>query len=92
MRKQVDTTYHAIFSPNKEGSYDVSFPELPGCVTFGRTFEEAREKAGEVLELWLEELVAQGEPVPARLREPIVSGIHALVPRGAKRSYATAHR
>lgn len=47
--------YPAIFEPAKEGSYNVSFPAFPGCVTFGKTFEGARSKAAEVLELWLEE-------------------------------------
>ena len=45
----------AVFEPTKEGGYNVSFPEYPGCVTFGRTFEEAEQMAKEALELWLEE-------------------------------------
>ena len=44
-----------IFAPAVEGGYDVSFPELPGCVTFGRTMNEAKIMAREVLSLWLEE-------------------------------------
>lgn len=48
--------YYAIFEPAIEGGYNVFFPSFPGCVTFGRTFEEAKEKASELLELWLEEL------------------------------------
>jgi predicted RNase H-like HicB family nuclease len=55
-RKRKILQYSAVFNPAREGGYDVSFPAFPGCVTFGRTFEEAREKAAEVLELWLEEL------------------------------------
>jgi len=48
--------YHAVFEPAEEGGYNVSFPQFPGCVTFGCTFEETKKKAQEVLELWLEEL------------------------------------
>ena len=55
--------YIAIFDPAAEGGFNVSFPILPGCVTFGRTFEEAKEKAAEVLELWLEELAARKEKI-----------------------------
>ncbi len=55
--------YIAIFDPAAEGGFNVSFPALPGCVTFGRTFEEAKEKAAEVLELWLEELAARKEKI-----------------------------
>ncbi len=47
--------YHAIFDPALEGGYNVLFPSFPGCVTFGRTFEEAKLKAQEVLELWIKE-------------------------------------
>ena len=31
----------------------VTFPSLPGCVTQGNTFEEARENAHEALDAWL---------------------------------------
>ena len=54
--KQNILSYPAVFEPSEEGGYDVSFPAFPGCVTFGKNFEEAKEKAKEVLELWLEEL------------------------------------
>jgi len=37
----------------------VSFPDFPGCVTFGKTFEELKAKGREALELWLEELASQ---------------------------------
>ena len=45
----------AVFTPIKSRGYNVSFPEYPGCVTFGHTIEEAQKKAEEVLELWLPE-------------------------------------
>jgi len=48
----------AVFTFIKGGGYYVSFPVYPGCVTFVHTIEEAQKKAGEVLELWLEELSA----------------------------------
>jgi predicted RNase H-like HicB family nuclease len=56
MKKTPNKSYFAVFDPVVEGGYNVSFPALPGCVTFGRTFEEAQEMAQEVLGLWLEEL------------------------------------
>ncbi|MBU1255435.1 type II toxin-antitoxin system HicB family antitoxin [Patescibacteria group bacterium] len=53
--------YPVIFNKAKEGGYNVSFPDFPGCVTFGKTFEESEKKAKEVLELWIEELKANNE-------------------------------
>jgi predicted RNase H-like HicB family nuclease len=72
--------YNAIFAPAEEGGYNVSFPDFPGCVTFGRTFEEAHEKAKEVLELWLEELAAQGEEIATFQAHPIVDSVEVALP------------
>ena len=58
------SSYFAIFDPAQEGGYNVSFPDFPGCVTFGATFEEAKEKAKDVLGLWLEELRDQKHEIP----------------------------
>lgn len=54
-------TYPAVFDPAQEGGFNVSFPSFPGCVTFGKNFEEAKVKAQEVLDLWLEELAENGQ-------------------------------
>jgi len=51
--------YQAIFTPTKTKGYDVSFPSLPGCVTFGKNFEEAKNMATELLRLWIKELTHQ---------------------------------
>ena len=74
-------SYPAVFGPAREGGYDVSFPNFPGCVTFGRTFEEAREKAREVLELWLQELGAGRQSIPPKGRRPIIDEIEVSLTR-----------
>lgn len=43
-KAQKISSYFAIFKPTKEGGYNVSFPDFPGCVTFGRTFEEGHSQ------------------------------------------------
>lgn len=55
MEQAQQVKYIAVFEPAEEGGYNVSFPDFPGCVTFGSSFEGAKVKAQEVLELWLEE-------------------------------------
>ncbi|MBU2472681.1 type II toxin-antitoxin system HicB family antitoxin [Patescibacteria group bacterium] len=67
--------YPVIFNKAKEGGYNVSFPDFPGCVTFGKTFEESEKKAKEVLELWIEELKANNEEIPIAKSRPIISEI-----------------
>jgi predicted RNase H-like HicB family nuclease len=74
-RTQKIYSYFAVFDPAKEGGYNVSFPDFPGCVTFGKTFEEAKLKASEVLELWIEELNSQKQPVPHRTLRPIIDEV-----------------
>lgn len=71
--------YIAIFDPASEGGFNVSFPVLPGCVTFGRNFEEARTKAAEVLELWIEELSARKEKIPVWKTRPLIDEIQVAV-------------
>lgn len=73
-------SYFAVFEPAEEGGYNVSFPDFPGCVTFGRTFEEARVKAKEVLELWLEELAFQKYKFPTKTSRPIIDEIKVALP------------
>jgi len=67
--------YPAVFRPIQDGGFDVSFPDFPGCVTFGRTFEEAHEKAAEILGLWLEELKATHQGIPQHASRPIITEI-----------------
>ncbi len=76
-------SYFAIFDPAEKGGYNVSFPDLPGCVTFGKNFEEAREKAEEILELWLEELAFQKQKFRIRARRPIVDEVRVILPEKA---------
>jgi len=79
-RKKEILEYPAIFNKEKKGGYNISFPDFPGCVTFGRDFEEAEQKAREVLELWIEELAANNEEIPVKKSNPIIDQISVSVP------------
>ena len=74
------SSYFAVFEPAAEGGYNVSFPEFSGCVTFGKTFEEAKKNAKEVLELWIEELVCQKRKIPVKTSRPIIDEVSILIP------------
>ncbi len=45
--------YCAVFI-YKDDSIEVEFPDIPECVTFGKTMEEAYEMAVDILNLWIE--------------------------------------
>ncbi|MEK7535602.1 MAG: type II toxin-antitoxin system HicB family antitoxin [Patescibacteria group bacterium] len=72
-------SYFAIFEPAEEGGYNVAFPDFPGCVTFGKNFEHAKEMAKEVLELWLEELGSQKEEIPIYSARPIIDQVDIVL-------------
>lgn len=77
-------SYYAVFDPAEEGGYNVSFPDFPGCVTFGKTFEEAKEMAEEILGLWLEELAEKKQTIPRYSSRPIVHQIDVELPARAR--------
>ncbi len=74
-------SYYAVFDHADEGGFNVSFPDFPGCVTFGRTFEEAKEKAREVLTLWLEELSYRKKEIPSYTARPIIDAVDVVLSR-----------
>ena len=59
-----DRHYTIILDPDPEGGYTVTVPVLPGCVTQGETLEEAIVMAKDAVQLYIESLIADGEPVP----------------------------
>ena len=77
-------SYFAVFEPAIEGGYNVSFPDFPGCVTFGKNFEDAQNKAREVLELWIEELAVRRQPIPRRVARPIIDEIVVAWPNAVR--------
>jgi antitoxin HicB len=63
--------YTIILHPDPdEGGYTVTVPALPGCVTQGDTLEEAIAMAKDAIQLYIESLLADGEPVPEELEHP----------------------
>lgn len=62
--KQRVLNYNAIFQEEPEGGYTVVVPSLPGCVTYGKNFEVAKEMVAEAIEAYLESLAKHGEKIP----------------------------
>lgn len=48
----------------QEDGYLAYFPDLPGCQSWGDTYEDATRNAQEALDLYLETLLAHGDPIP----------------------------
>jgi predicted RNase H-like HicB family nuclease len=57
-------TYTVVLEREEDGGYSVFVPALTGCYTQGATVEQALERSGEVIALFLESLGARGLPIP----------------------------
>jgi predicted RNase H-like HicB family nuclease len=59
-------SYHVMLRWEPEDEvYTAWVPSLHGCVTFGKTIEEALEMARDAIELYVETLISLGEAVPS---------------------------
>ena len=50
--------------PEPEGGYTITVPSLPGCISYGKTFEEAIDMIKDAMEGWLAVARKEGVPVP----------------------------
>jgi antitoxin HicB len=57
-------TYKLLIHKEPEGTYTISVPALPGCVTYGESVEHAIEMAKEAIGLYIEDLQERGENIP----------------------------
>jgi len=59
-------SYHVMLRWEAEDEvYTAWVPSLLGCVTFGKTIEEALEMARDAIEIYVETLISHGEEVPS---------------------------
>lgn len=80
----VDATpyvYRVVVEPD-EDRYYAEIPTLPGCYSWGYTWEEALKNVKEALEVWLEVKREEGEPIPVEdpqtiRRAPLTVGVVA---------------
>ena len=56
--------YVYVIERAADGSYSAYVPDLPGCTTSGETPDEIRQNIKEAVDLYVESLREQGEPVP----------------------------
>lgn len=56
--------YAAVFAPQAEGGYTITFPDLPEAITEGDDPDGALFNAQEVLTLCLEQRMEDGEAIP----------------------------
>lgn len=58
-------TRYGIVIEKGSGNYSAYVPDLPGCVSTGRTIEELRRNIQEAIELHIEGMRRDGDPIPS---------------------------
>jgi predicted RNase H-like HicB family nuclease len=77
--------YIAYLHKERDSDFGVSFPDFPGCITAGKTLEEARRMAAEALALHIAGMVEDGESIPepstldALAKDPVMKGAVAFL-------------
>jgi predicted RNase H-like HicB family nuclease len=61
-----------LIYPGEDGWFVAECPSLPGCISQGRTRPEAIANIREAIDLMVEDLQEQGEPVPADMLEAVL--------------------
>jgi predicted RNase H-like HicB family nuclease len=57
--------YIALIHKESDSDFGVSFPDFPGCVTAGKTIDEAKDMAQEALSGHVSVMTEFGERIPA---------------------------
>jgi len=57
-------TYIALLRKEKDSDFGVDFPDFPGCITAGKTLEEAHRRAAEALRFHIKGMLEDGDPIP----------------------------
>ncbi|MBC1604403.1 type II toxin-antitoxin system HicB family antitoxin [Listeria rocourtiae] len=65
--------YPAIYHPEKDGGYWVSFPDIPEVLSGGKDIATATEMAGDALGIYLYDLEENGETLPTASNPGYVS-------------------
>lgn len=60
---KVKVEYTVIYEKGKT-NWGAYIPDLPGCVSIGDTFLEVQENIKEAIDLYLEVLQEDGQPIP----------------------------
>jgi predicted RNase H-like HicB family nuclease len=64
--------YRVFIEQDEDGIFIVECPALPGCISDGRTREEALQNIRESIQAYIESLRKHNEPIPPPISEEIV--------------------
>jgi predicted RNase H-like HicB family nuclease len=77
---KMKTYQFTVVIERDEDAFHAYVPALPGCHTFGATIDEAQANITEAMELHIESMLEDGEPVPVEGDPLFVTRISVPVP------------
>ena len=72
LHSELRMRYRVHIQQDEDGIFVAEVPSLPGCLSQGRTREEAVANVREAMAAYLESLEEHGEPIPPPIDEEIV--------------------
>lgn len=83
-------TYRIIIEPDERKTFHAYVPALPGCHTWGETFDETRRNIRDAIDAYVRSLKADGEIIPEDTGVEVVETISEppLSVRKRSRAYA----
>ncbi len=64
--------YRVLIERDENGMFIIECPSLPGCISQGKTRDEAIENIRDAIKGYLESLKRHNEPIPPPIEEEIV--------------------
>jgi predicted RNase H-like HicB family nuclease len=71
-KSPTDSKRQVLVYPGEDGYFVVEVPSLPGCISQGKTREEALIDIEEAISLYIEVLLDRGESIPADLVDVVL--------------------
>jgi predicted RNase H-like HicB family nuclease len=64
--------FRVLIEPDEDGVFVAECPALPGCVSQGKTREEAMTNICDAIQGYLQSLEKHGDPLPSPITEEII--------------------
>lgn len=63
--------YRVLLTQDEDGVFVAEVPNLPGCISDGKTRDQALTNVKEAIEAYLEDVEKHGDPLPSPVSEEV---------------------
>ncbi|MEK7099458.1 MAG: type II toxin-antitoxin system HicB family antitoxin [Patescibacteria group bacterium] len=79
--------YTVLFQEEPEGGFTVTVPALPGCITYGKNLDDAKEMVADAILGYIASLQKHNEPIPSD-SATLISSVEVKRPSRVRRALA----